>query len=114
MDLIAQLDEFEKAALQEIAGAVDAQVLEGVRVKFLGARQGKLKELQALLGKAGKQEKPVVGKRFNEVKTRVTDALDERKRSLERPAIVAGALDVTLPGTSVELGRRHPLMQTID
>lgn len=114
MDLIAQLDEFERVALEEIAGAANAQALEVVRVRFLGARQGKLKELQASLGQAGKQEMPVIGKRFNEVKTRVASALDERKRKLERPAIAAGALDVTLPGTPLELGRRHPLMQTID
>src|SRR5258708_39925543 len=99
MDLIAQLDEFEQAALEEIARAADAEVLETVRVKYLGARQGKLKELQALLGKAGKAEKPIVGKRFNEVKTRVTAALDDRKRALDRPALAAGGLDVTLPGS---------------
>jgi phenylalanyl-tRNA synthetase alpha chain len=114
MELIAQLDEFERAALEEIAGAEGAKALEAVRVKYLGARQGKLKELQALLGQADKDEKPIVGKRFNEVKTRVTAALDERKRALERPAFIAGGLDVTLPGTPLELGRRHPLMQTID
>ena len=57
MDLIAQLDEFEQAALQEIAGAADAKVLEAARVKYLGARQGKLKELQQLLGKAGLYKK---------------------------------------------------------
>lgn len=114
MDLIAQLDEFEQAALHEIAAAADARALEAVRVKYLGARQGKLKDLQQLLGKAGKDEKPVVGKRFNEVKVRVTSALDERKRELDRPALAAGGLDVTLPGTPLASGRRHPLSQTIN
>ncbi|MBI3864346.1 MAG: phenylalanine--tRNA ligase subunit alpha [Planctomycetia bacterium] len=113
MDPIAQLDEFEQAALHEIAAAADPTALEAVRVKYLGARQGRLKELQSLLGKVGKDEKPVVGKRFNEVKTRVTAALDDRKRALDRPAVAAGGLDVTLPGTPCSLGRRHPLMQTI-
>ncbi|HEY3963255.1 MAG TPA: phenylalanine--tRNA ligase subunit alpha [Planctomycetaceae bacterium] len=114
MDLISQLDAFEQAALEEIAGAADAKLLEAVRVKFLGARQGKLKELQSLLGKAGKEEKPIVGKRFNDVKIRVTAALDQRKGALDRPVLAAGGLDVTLPGAPLELGRRHPLMQTID
>jgi phenylalanyl-tRNA synthetase alpha chain len=113
MDLIAQLDAFERAALEEINAASDPQALEAVRVRYLGARQGKLKDLQALLGQAEKAEKPVVGKRFNEVKTRVTAALDERKRALDRPVIAAGGVDVTLPGTRLEMGRRHPLMQTI-
>ncbi len=113
MDLIAQLDEFEAAALEEISKAADPSTLESVRVKFLGARQGRLKELQALLGTAPKEQKPLLGKRFNEVKNTVTLALDERKRALERPAVAAGGLDVTLPGIVPPLGRRHPLMQTI-
>ncbi len=113
MDLIAQLDEFEAAALDEISKAADLATLEAVRVKFLGARQGQLKELQALLGTAPKEQKPVLGKRFNEVKNGVTAALDDRKRTLDRPAIAAGGLDVTLPGAPLALGRRHPLMQTI-
>lgn len=113
MDLIAQLDEFEAAALDEISKAADLPALESVRVKFLGARQGRLKELQALLGTASKEQKPLLGKRFNEVKSKVTLTLDERKRTLERPAIAAGGLDVTLPGAVPPLGRRHPLMQTI-
>jgi phenylalanyl-tRNA synthetase alpha chain len=113
MDLIAQLDEFEAAALDEISKAADLASLEAARVKYLGARQGKLKELQALLGNATKEQKPLLGKRFNEVKNKVTSALDDRKRALERPAVAAGGLDVTLPGTVPALGRRHPLMQTI-
>ncbi|MBS0261197.1 MAG: phenylalanine--tRNA ligase subunit alpha [Planctomycetes bacterium] len=114
MDLISQLDEFERAALAEIAGAADSTALEAVRVRYLGARQGRLKDLQGSLGQATKAEKPVVGKRFNDVKNAVTAALDERKRTLSRPAVAAGGLDVTLPGTPFEVGRRHPLMQTID
>ena len=77
MDLIAQLDEFERHALEEIARAADPPALEAVRVKFLGARQGRLKELQALLGTASKDQKPLWGKRFNEVKNRATVALDD-------------------------------------
>ena len=113
MDLIALLDEFEAAALEEISKAAEPSTLEAVRVKFLGARQGRLKELQALLGTALKEQKPLLGKRFNEVKSKVTSALDERKRTLERPAATAGGIDVTLPGAAPPLGRRHPLMQTI-
>src|SRR4029077_15756505 len=112
-DLIAELEEFEKAALEAISSAADERVLEAARVGYLGARHGRLKEMQALLGKAGKDQKPVLGKKFNDVKTLVTAALDDRKRALARPVVTAGGLDVTLPGIVPELGRRHPLSQTI-
>ncbi len=113
MDPIAQLDEFEAAALQAISAAADEQSLEAVRVEFLGARQGRLKDLQGLLGKASKEQKPVLGKRFNDVKVKVTAALEARRRAVTRPAVTAGGLDVTLPGVIPPLGRRHPLSQTI-
>lgn len=113
MDLIAELDVYEKAALGAFAGAGDEAALEAARIQFLGAKSGKLRDLQGLLGKATKEQKPVWGKRFNEVKNRVTGEFEARKQALSRPKVIAGGLDVTLPGTKVVLGRRHPLTQTI-
>jgi phenylalanyl-tRNA synthetase alpha chain len=113
MDLIAQLDEFEKSAVTAFHAAADSAALEAARVVFLGAKQGKLRDLQALLGQATKEQKPLWGRRFNEVKNRVTAELDARQRALARPALAVGGLDVTLPGVKPRLGRRHPLTQTI-
>ncbi|MEX0716153.1 MAG: phenylalanine--tRNA ligase subunit alpha [Planctomycetaceae bacterium] len=111
---LAQLDEFESAALAAIAAATDSAALEAARVEFLGQKKGRLKELQSLLGKIDAAERPAFGKRFNEAKARAEAALDERQRQLARPAVAASAVDVTLPGVAHSLGRRHPLTQTID
>ncbi|MGQ0636534.1 MAG: phenylalanine--tRNA ligase subunit alpha [Planctomycetaceae bacterium] len=113
MDLLARLNEFEAQALAAIAGAHDAASLEAARVQFVGARQGRLRDLQTLLGKVPADQKPACGKRFNEVKGRITAALEARLAALARPKLAAGAVDVTLPGVRPELGRRHPLAQTI-
>ncbi|RPI84500.1 MAG: phenylalanine--tRNA ligase subunit alpha, partial [Planctomycetaceae bacterium] len=111
--LIAQLDQFEQAALAALEAATDSAALESARIEFLGAKQGRLRDLQALLGKVSPPEKPLVGKRFNEVKQRVAAALEARQRILARPRRAAGGLDVTLPGVVPAVGRRHPLTQTI-
>lgn len=113
MDLIAQLNDFEAQALVAIQSAADAAALEAARIQYLGAKQGKLRDLQGMLGQATQEQKPLWGKRFNEVKNRVSTALEARKRSLARPRAAAGGLDVTLPGVMPRLGRRHPLTQTI-
>lgn len=113
MEPLAQISDFETQALVAIQGAADAAALESVRIEFLGARQGRLKDLQGILGKVSRDLKPVVGKRFNEAKTQVTSAWEQRQRELARPAHVVGGLDVTLPGTSWAAGHRHPLSQTI-
>jgi phenylalanyl-tRNA synthetase alpha chain len=113
MDPLVALAEFESQALAAIAAATGAPALEQVRVEYLGKKQGKLKDLQALLGKATPEQRPVLGKRFNEVRDGVTAALEARQVVVAAPQRVATAIDLTLPGTPVALGRLHPLTQTI-
>lgn len=116
-ELIAQLEQFQNAALEAIAKAADSRALEAARIEFLGAQRGRLKDLQSRLGQvlrtAAKEDKASLGSKFNGVKATVTAAHEERQRQLERPAAVAGGLDVTLPGVTPHFGRRHPLAQTI-
>ena len=108
------LREYETAAIAAIDAAGDADSLEAARVEFLGRKQGRLKNLQKLMGQVPKEERPTFGKTFNEVKTRVEEAMASRQTALARPAEVAAGLDITLPGLPPPLGRRHPITQTID
>ena len=115
-DPTADFAAYEAEALAAIGGAADVAALEAARVAFLGKKQGRLRDLQKSLGSVPKENKPAVGKAFNEVKTRVQAALDARKAELESadagPA--ADALDVTLPGRPPHaLGAVHPLTRTI-
>jgi phenylalanyl-tRNA synthetase alpha chain len=114
MDAAAQLADYEQAALSAIAGAADADQIEAARVEFLGKKKGRLKDLQKLLGQVGPDERPLVGKQFNEVKNRVEAALTARQQELARPEAAVSGLDVTLPGVTLQRGRRHPLTQTMD
>ncbi len=115
MDAISAFSTYEREALEAIESADSVDTLEAVRIEFLGKKKGRLRDLQKLLGQVDPAERPVVGQRFNEVKNRVGERLDERKNQLDRPeeSSLTG-LDITLPGTPVRLGRRHPLTQTID
>lgn len=113
MDPITALAEFEQAALTSIAAANNSAALEQARIEFLGKKQGRLKDLQLLLGKATPEERPALGKRFNEVKTVVEAALEARLAIVAKPKVAATAIDLTLPGTVPELGRLHPLTQTV-
>lgn len=113
MDLVTQLAEFQQEALRAIQQASRSEELEEARITFLGAKKGKLKDLQSLLGKVSKEDKPLVGKKFNEVKQAVETALELRQKELSRPKVSADDLDITLPGVAPRLGRLHPLTQTI-
>src|ERR1700685_867266 len=114
MDAIGELGAYEQAALGAIAAARDPAALESVRIEFLGRKHGRLRDLQAVLGGLPPHERPAVGKQFNEVRSKVEAAFEARKADLARPKSVAGGLDITLPGTPLVPGRKHPLTQTID
>ena len=111
-----QFADYEREAVAAIGGAADVTALEAARVEYLGKKQGRLRDLQKLLGTVPKEEKRAVGMAFNEAKTRVQAALDSRKGELESATAgpAADALDVTLPGRPPHaLGAVHPLTRTI-
>jgi len=53
-------------------------------------------------------------RRFNEVKTGVEQALNEKKQTLDKPKAALSAIDISLPGVAPRLGKIHPLIQTIE
>ena len=113
-DFLASLDALAQRAEDAFASAGLADALEAARIEFLGAKSGHLRQVQKGLGQVDKSDKPVAGKRFNEVKTLIENAFEEAQRRL------AGGdhadtepFDVTLPGQAVRVGHLHPITQTI-
>lgn len=113
-DPITALDAYEADALGAISQAQSEAELEAVRIQFLGKKKGRLRELQSILGKVEPDQRPVVGKKFNGVKTGVEGELQKRREQISRPQAALSGLDITLPGKPIELGRKHPLTQTIE
>lgn len=113
---LKRIDELESDASSAIAAVADAEQLEAVRVRFLGAKNGLLKDVQKLLGSVEVGDKPAAGKRLNEVKQSLQQAFDSAKQSiLSGPTARSGpAPDPTLPGAPMRLGHLHPVTQTIE
>ena len=113
-DPAARFAEYEREATHALAAAATADELEAARVLFLGKKQGRLRDLQSVLGQVPKEDRPTVGKQFNAVKQRVEAALAAREAELAQPRAAADAIDVTLPGTPPHrLGNVHPLTRTM-
>jgi phenylalanyl-tRNA synthetase alpha chain len=114
MEILKAFDEYESAALAAIGATTSAEQLEQARIEFLGQKKGKLRDLQSLIGKATKEEKPAVGKRFNEVRNAVAECLEVQAASMtSEVATQETSFDVTLPGTVPQLGTLHPVTKTI-
>jgi phenylalanyl-tRNA synthetase alpha chain len=111
---LAELQRLRSEAAAAVEAAADEAALEAARVEFAGARSGRIKAVQKLLGGIPAADKPAAGKHFNETKAAVTAVLEAaRGRLAAGAAEEAAAIDVTLPGEAVPLGRVHPITQTI-
>lgn len=114
---LAALDQLESDATSAMQSVADAAQLEDVRVRFLGAKNGALKDVQKQLGSVAVDDKPAAGKRLNDVKQSIQSAFESLKESLSngQDAKASGPLpDPTLPGTPLRLGRLHPVTQTVE
>ena len=99
------LEQLRDSALADIAAASDDQALDAARVRYLG-RNGSISNWGEKMKTLSKEERPVVGKLLNEVRTAVTAAIEQAGEKL-RAAKEAGALaeiDISLPGVPNELG----------
>jgi len=109
------LEQLRELALKEIGEAGDEQSLDIVRVRYLG-RNGRISLWSEQMKTLSKDEKPVVGKLLNEVRTEVTAAIDRRGTELQsaKETAALSGIDISLPGTPSELGSIHPLTQMLD
>ena len=104
-------------ALREIAAAADPAALDAVRVRYVGRKDGMLTTLVKGLASLPAAEKPAAGAAINKAKAGIEAALAEREGALRDVSLAASlageALDLTLPGRPVRLGRMHPISRTI-
>lgn len=114
--MIDRLQALQEEALAALDAVQDRAALDAWRVRFLG-RRGALATLMAGLGQLSPTERPAVGQAANRVKQALEDGFAAREaaiREAEHAAqIAADAVDVTLPGRPVALGRLHPTTRTL-
>ena len=100
-----------------IAAAGTLGELDAVRVRFLG-RQGRITAESRAVGALAPELRPEAGKRLNDGKRAILDALDARKAVLAAQALQAKLaserLDVSLPGRGQSSGGLHPVTRTLD
>jgi phenylalanyl-tRNA synthetase alpha chain len=102
-------------ALGQIASTSDERALDSLRVRVLG-RSGSVSEWSDKMKSLPKEEKPVVGKLLNEVRTAITAAIEARAENFraEKESAAVANIDLSLPGTQHERGALHPLTQMLD
>ncbi|MGB4544571.1 MAG: phenylalanine--tRNA ligase subunit alpha [Smithellaceae bacterium] len=114
--MIADIQQLEKDALAELGKAVSEDALLAVRTKYLG-RKGLLTGMLRNISQVPADEKPLFGKRCNEIKNLLEKKIDEALQGLNKgrkeQELAGGGIDVTVPGRSTRPGRIHPVTQVL-
>ncbi|MGD2070372.1 MAG: phenylalanine--tRNA ligase subunit alpha [Gemmatimonadota bacterium] len=113
-DLLKELETLEGQALDRVRTASDGGQLEGVRIEYLGRKDGKISGVLRQLGDLPAEARPTVGAEANRVKAVLQEALESRAVELAAGPDEAPELDLTLPGRRAWIGSRHPVQQVMD
>src|SRR5690242_2496569 len=124
-DGIPSLSGYSEPELDQAFAAVAAEVersaaalatpddREQFRLQWLGRKQGRLKAISdARLKAAPPAAKKLIGQRFNTLKARIEERLEQAESGPSASALDAEAIDITLPGNIRPLGAEHPLIRT--
>src|SRR5947209_2570525 len=115
-DLLQQLEQLKQEALAALAQINSGEAIRVWHGEYLG-RKGRLTDILRNLGGLSAEERPVVGKVANEVKTALEQALQERQDAIAQTELEAArraeSVDVTLPGRPQMLGKLHITTRTL-
>lgn len=111
-----ELDDLVSQAGQQAASAESLNVLDDVRVQYLG-KKGVLTLQLKRIGGLPAEIRPQFGKWVNLAKNQVQQQITGRKEQLEEAALnlqlAAESIDVTLPGRDLPAGGQHPVSRTL-
>lgn len=93
----------------ELTQARTARDAQAVRDRYLGRKNSVVASWMQLIASAAPADKKAIGLRANELKQAIEARWTAYQATADQHARPAGAIDVTLPGRTPSLGRRHPL-----
>ena len=112
-----QLENIRLSSLEQIEKAATPAEIDEIRVRVLG-KKGEVTAILKQMGKLSAEERPVMGALANEVREVVENALAEKlekiKSELLEKQLVEEEIDITLPGSEFEMGKRHPIQLVLD
>ena len=110
-------DDIVRDAQAAIASTETLDELDEVRVQFLG-RQGRITMESRAIGALAAELRPQAGRRLNDGRQAIRDALDARRSALSadvlRSRLSSERLDVSLPGRGQSSGGLHPVTRTLE
>ncbi len=106
------LERIKKDALAALESSGTSEALEALRVRFLG-KKGEITAILKKMGGLSAEERPIIGQLANSIRSEIEEAIAKKAAEIKAEALKlqlkAETVDVTIPGTPVKLGHRHPM-----
>lgn len=113
----AKLEQIKAEALEALKNVSTMEELDGIRVKYLG-KKGEITAILKQMGKLSPEERPIVGQVANQVRADIEASMGEAssiiKEKMLEQRLKNEKLDVTIPGTEVLSGHKHPMTIVLD
>ena len=112
-----KLEQIYKEAKEQIEKSEVAQTLNDLKVKYLG-KKGELTAILKGMGSLSPEERPKLGSLVNEVRDSIVEAIETKEKELKEKELneklEKEKIDITLPGTKVMRGSKHPINRVIE
>ena len=112
-----KLEKIKENAKESINKIQNLQELQDLKVKLLG-KKSELSTILKGLGSLAAEERPKVGSFVNEVRNEIESNINEAEKKLKEKALSQKLekekIDITVPGTKVKRGSKHPINRVIE
>ena len=111
------MENIKKDIQQDLENVQGIKTLNDLKIKYIG-KKGIITELYSKMKEIPNEEKKEYGKKINELKNMFNDKYEEIKTKLEQKELeeklASEKIDVTLPGTKIEVGAPNILEKIIE
>lgn len=106
----------EKKAIEELQACSFMDEMKDLRVKYMG-KKGELTQILRGMGKLTPEERPLIGQLANEIRDNLESKLNTAMETLKtkelQKRLMFESIDITLPGSTIEVGKQHPLHKVL-
>lgn len=108
--MLTEIDSILQQGKTDLEGSNTETELDQFHIKYFG-KNGQLTEVASKMKDLSKEDKPLAGKKLNEVRSALTEKFEEKKKTQQEAADLASFqnIDVTLPGRRLHQGAIHPV-----
>ena len=113
----SKIEELKKIMEEKIKNIQNSQELQDLKVQLLG-KKSEISNLLKGLGALSPEERPKVGALVNKARTEIEEKIEKAEKKIKEKMleekIQKETIDITLPGTKIQRGSKHPVNRVIE